>query len=85
MGNPRDRVVLQQILDDYTKLVNNEFWAAFLDYVDNSAKDALRQLATESYSEQKLRYWQGAWKALMLVAHEYPARLLDEIKREIEQ
>jgi hypothetical protein len=80
----RSRVQLQRLLEDYTKIVDNEFWVGFLDSVDGESKHALRQLATESYTHEKLRYWQGFFKALNLVAHEYPARFLDEIKRELD-
>ena len=81
----RGRVALQKLLEDYNKLAENEFWHAFLQYIENEANDTLRQLATESYTEQKLRYWQGAYKALSLVHKEYPDRILKKIRQEIDK
>ena len=81
----RDRVVLSRQLEDYTKLDDNEFWHAFLKYVEDEAQTTLRQLAKEEYEDRKFRYWQGAYKALMLVHEVYPDRLLDEIRREIDK
>jgi len=56
-----------------------------LKFVEGRAKDALRQLAVESYEESKLRYYQGAFKALELVYKEYPSRLLKNIREEIDK
>ena len=81
----RDRAALQHQLEDYTKLVDNEFWHAFLKYVEDEAQGKLKECGKEEYTDSKLRYWQGAHKALKLVYEEYPVRLLDEIRREIDK
>jgi len=53
-------------------------------FIKEMSEDAMRQCATESYNDQKIRYWQGAFKALELVYREYPERLYEQIKDEIE-
>ena len=85
MADSRDRVRLQQLLDDYTELVKNEFFSEFLRFIERQAMDAMRRCATETYNENKIRYWQGAYKALELTYKEFPTRLLDEIKKEIDK
>jgi len=72
------------LLEDYGKLVENEFWHRFLMFIKEMSEDAMRQCATESYNDQKIRYWQGAFKALEPVYREYPERLYEQIKDEIE-
>lgn len=84
-GDARGRIALQRQLEDFNKLAENEFWHKFLRYIEEEAQDMLRQLASESYTEQKLRYWQGAYKALSLVYKEYPDRILKEIRQEIDK
>jgi len=55
-----------------------------LKYVATEAQRKLEELAVEAYTEQKLRYWQGAYRALKLVYEEYPDRLLKEIRQAID-
>ena len=81
----RDKAALQQLLDDYNQIVKNEFWYEFLEYVRDEAQRTLESLAKEEYNEAKLRYWQGAYKALRLVSESYPDRLYKEIMREIDK
>lgn len=88
MSNKQDqrgRLALQRQLEDYNKLAENEFWHKFLRYIKEEAYVTLKSLAKEEYTEQKLRYWQGAYKALTRVCEEYPDRILKEIRREIDK
>ena len=85
MEHQVDRAVRQRQLSDYTKILDNEFWHGFLRYVSGEAQYTLRQLASEAYTEQKLRYWQGAYKALTLVFTEYPDRFLTQIRQELDE
>jgi len=78
-------VALSRQLEDYAKLVDNEFWHAFLEYVKDEAQTTLRNLAKEEYEDSKLRYWQGAYRALTRVYEEYPDRLLKKIRQEIDK
>lgn len=80
-----DKLVLQKQLEDYTKLVDNEFWHRFLEYVAEEAQQKLKECGKEEYTDMKLRYWQGAHKALKKVYEEYPDRLLKEIRQEIDK
>ena len=78
-------MALQRLLDDWKKLADNEFFAYFLEYINKRARETLVELSKESYLEQKLRYYQGVYKALSLVANEYPARIIKEITQEIDK
>ena len=85
MEDKRGRVALQKLLEDYNLLGHNEFWHKFLEYVREEAEDALRQCAVESYTEQKIRYFQGKFKALEQVYKTFPDNLLREIRLEIDK
>jgi len=76
---------LQRVLDDFNKLGENEFWHAFLNYIADEAQEKLKECGKEEYTDMKLRYWQGAHRALKKVHEEYPDRLLKEIRREIDK
>ena len=56
-----------------------------MDYVKEESQATLRNLAKEEYAETKLRYWQGAYRALTLVHESYPERLVKELRREIDK
>ena len=81
----RDRHSLQRLLEDYKKLSENTFWHEFLEYVRKESVDALRQCAVESFPNDKIRHWQGKFKALEQVYKTFPDNLLDEINREIDK
>jgi hypothetical protein len=50
----------QRQLEDYAKLGENEFWHGFLIFVREQAYEALKRCGDETYTESKIRYWQGA-------------------------
>jgi len=85
VAHQRDRLALKQLLEDFSKLESNLAWHQFLKYVATEAQQAMRELAKETYTEQKLRYWQGFYRALKLVVEEYPDRFFKEIQKEIEK
>jgi len=84
MEDGRGRIALQKLLEDYNALGENEFWHRFWADVANEKKNLSFRLARgESLPEQKLRYWQGAFAWIELL-EDYPRRILEDVKREID-
>ena len=74
-----------RLLSDYKKLGDNEFFFAFLGYIRQKAKYCLEQCGVESYTEDKIRYFQGARKWLELAGSEDEGGLLLSFVSEIRQ
>lgn len=85
MTMERDRLALKRVLEDYNKLAENEFWHRFWKDIEKEKQNLSFRLARgESLPEQKLRYWQGAFAWLELM-EDYPRRILEDTKREIDK
>jgi hypothetical protein len=79
----RNKVYLQDLLDDWDKLTENKFFDAFLASLRNEALQALKRCGQESYAEQKIRYYQGVWESLRQAGSREEDGLLARFLKEI--
>jgi hypothetical protein len=86
VDRPRDRAVLQRLLEDYTNLGNNEFWNYFWRRVSKEQNHHLHQHLGRGFSHTHERkcFDQGIYEAFERFK-EYPERFLDDIRREIDK
>lgn len=80
-----NRLYRQRQLDDYSKLGENEFWHGFLKFIREQAHSALRRCAGETYTEQKIRYWQGAYWALDMINNDTQDDLISQYLKKIKE